>query len=348
MADSDATLPFTTLVHMITIKLTSSNYLLWRNQVATLLESQGLFGYIDGSIPSPTVSVSPTPDEVKRLATWNTQDKRLVSLLLSSLMEESMAETLGCTTSAKIWKALASAFNLSSKSREIQLRDELQQLRRGSRSVTDYGKLFHIYCDKLAAIGSPVSSVDKIHWFCRGLGPSFTSFSLTQLKLDPLPALRDVISEAESHALFQKSLEEPAGASTVAFAAHSSPAPFRGQRPSRQPKQNSSHPHTSSSGPRFPSNSRCPRRPYVPRCQICKIDGHFANDCPERFVRTSSTPSANLAEAFNAVSLSSADSSDWYVDSGASSHMTADKSALDHTAPYTAQVHKGDRGSGSA
>ncbi|CAH9137250.1 unnamed protein product, partial [Cuscuta epithymum] len=345
MADSEALLPFATLVHMITIKLTSSNYLLWRNQVETLLESQNLFGYINGSIPSPTISTSPTPDEQKLLAAWKTQDKRLVSLLLSSLTEEAMSQTLGCTTSAQVWAALASAFSLSSKSREIQLRDELQQLRRGSRTVTDYGNLFHTYCEQLAAIGSPVSQVDKIHWFCRGLGPSFTSFSLTQLKLVPLPALRDVIAEAESHALFMKSLEESVGASTVAFAAHSPPVPSRGHRSSRPPKQNSSQSHTSS-GTRFASNPRRPRRPFVPRCQICKIDGHFANDCPDRFVRTgSASNAAQLAEAFNAVSLNSAESSDWYVDSGASSHMTADKSALDHTEPYTAQIHKRDRGS---
>ena len=52
-ASSSPSLPLNTMVHMLTIKLTSSNYLLWKNQFVPLLASQDLFGYLDGTIRAP-------------------------------------------------------------------------------------------------------------------------------------------------------------------------------------------------------------------------------------------------------------------------------------------------------
>ena len=46
---SPSPLTFNTMVHMITIKLSSTNYLLWKSQFLPLLRSQGLLGYVDGS-----------------------------------------------------------------------------------------------------------------------------------------------------------------------------------------------------------------------------------------------------------------------------------------------------------
>ena len=45
-----APLPFTTLIHMITVKLSSANDLIWHSQILPFIESQDLVGHIDGSI----------------------------------------------------------------------------------------------------------------------------------------------------------------------------------------------------------------------------------------------------------------------------------------------------------
>lgn len=38
---------------MVTIKLTPTNYLLWRYQFVSLIESKDLMGYLDRSLPVP-------------------------------------------------------------------------------------------------------------------------------------------------------------------------------------------------------------------------------------------------------------------------------------------------------
>ena len=53
LASSFSFLLLNTMVHMFTIKLTSSNYLLWKNHFVPLLANQDLLGYLDGSIGAP-------------------------------------------------------------------------------------------------------------------------------------------------------------------------------------------------------------------------------------------------------------------------------------------------------
>ena len=39
--------------HVVTIKLTRDNYLLWKAQIVPYLRGQHLFGFLDGSRPTP-------------------------------------------------------------------------------------------------------------------------------------------------------------------------------------------------------------------------------------------------------------------------------------------------------
>jgi hypothetical protein len=72
---------------------------------------------------------------------------------------------------------LESTFSHRSKAREIRLKDDLQLMKRGTRPVTVYARAFKVLCDQLHAIGRPVDETDKVHWFLRGLGPDFSTFS---------------------------------------------------------------------------------------------------------------------------------------------------------------------------
>lgn len=138
-----APLAFTTLIHMIIVKLSSSNYLIWHSQILPLIESQDLVGHVDGSIVPPPKFDSPkyqTPND-KYLA-WKAIDQRLLCLLRSSLTEEALAEIVGFSTAHDVWLALETTFNHKYKTQEIHLKDELQSTKRATRSVTDIARVF--------------------------------------------------------------------------------------------------------------------------------------------------------------------------------------------------------------
>lgn len=110
------------MVHMLTIKLTSSNYLLWRTQFFPLLTSLDLFGYLDGNIraPYPTIPGSDgTPQPNVAYASWLTTDPTMRSLLCSSLTEQSMSEVLCVRDAHEAWTTFDASFSHKSKTHEL-------------------------------------------------------------------------------------------------------------------------------------------------------------------------------------------------------------------------------------
>ena len=61
-ATSSSPTSLTTIHHLITIKLTHDNYLLWKAQIVPYLKGQHLFGYLDGSTPAPPQSLTVETD----------------------------------------------------------------------------------------------------------------------------------------------------------------------------------------------------------------------------------------------------------------------------------------------
>ncbi|KAG6742734.1 hypothetical protein POTOM_053668 [Populus tomentosa] len=245
-SDSSPTLlPFNTMIHMVTIKLASSNYLLWKSQLLPLLDSQGLLGHVDGTLIPPLPFDPPTSQtpNSNHLA-WKATNQRLLSLLLSSLTEEAMAEAVGLSTSHEVWTALESTFSHRSKAREIRLKDDLQLMKRGTHPVTAYARAFKVLCDQLHAIGRPIDETDKVHWFLCGLRPDFSTFSTAHMAQTLLLCFSDLISKAESS--------------------------FRPNR-GRGYGSNSNSSHSGQSR----THTNQGRRP--PCCQICRLEGHYVD-----------------------------------------------------------------------
>lgn len=347
-------LPFSTLIHMLTIKLSATNYLLWEDQVTSLLSCQGLLGYVDGTLAVPPEKVTVDEKIVSNPAyvDWCFQDQRLRSLLLSSLTEEAHAETLGCKTSRTMWLALEEAYSPTSEDRAMSLREELQALKKGDKSVNEFGREFKSFCDKLAAMNSPVSEFEKSHWFLRGLGSSFANFSTAQMAVRPLPTFKELVSRAVSHNIFQNALDVSQPQPVAAFYAQKSRANQQyGGRNSNSGgaySMNSNQNHSGNpnrgnqqyGGRRnYPGNNRGKGKSYTPKCQICGEFGHSAEKCNDRYTRSNNNE-AQLAEAFHARCQLEPNKSDWwYADTGASAHMTPNTESLDSTAPYTGNDH---------
>ncbi|KAK2973618.1 hypothetical protein RJ640_022266 [Escallonia rubra] len=100
--------------HFPSIKLTRTNYLYWRTQLMPFLHDHSLFGYLDGSIPSPPTELpleegqtQPKPNPEFKL--WQEKDQILMSLLISSLTDEVSPLLVDASTSREIWDSLSTA-----------------------------------------------------------------------------------------------------------------------------------------------------------------------------------------------------------------------------------------------
>lgn len=136
-SSSDASLTINTILHMPTIKLSSNNYLLWKNLIAPFLRYQNLISHVDETSVAPTASIvvedksSPNP----LYTAWVEPDQRALLIIQDSLNEESMAEILGLLTAREVWTTLESAYSHDSIERKQNLRDSFRQLQKGSLSV---------------------------------------------------------------------------------------------------------------------------------------------------------------------------------------------------------------------
>ncbi|KAL6327530.1 hypothetical protein AAG906_021620 [Vitis piasezkii] len=288
------------MIHMVTIKLSSSNYLLWKSQLLPLLESQGLLGHADGSLEPPPLFDPPTSQtpNTKHLA-WKATDQHLLNLLISSLIEEAMVEAVGLSTSREVWTALENTFSHHSKAREMHLKDDLQLMKRGTRPVTAYTRAFKALCDQFHAIGRPIDGTDKLYYF----------------------------------ELFQKSLESLTPSTATFTSSHGSSQREGGFSRFRRGHGNGSSHEFSSHGQGRAQTTQGHRPPWF---QICRLDDHYANQCRQRYDQPQHDPSAHLAEAFNtSCSMSGNEASNWFLDTRASTHMTPAYSTLDQSTTYT-------------
>uniref|UniRef100_A0A2N9HI66 Uncharacterized protein n=1 Tax=Fagus sylvatica TaxID=28930 RepID=A0A2N9HI66_FAGSY len=265
---------------------------------------------------------SATPSPTLSFNTMQT-DQLVLSLLLASLTEEALSVVVGLTSSHAVWSTLETTFSHRSKSRELRLKDELQHMKKDARTVVEYSHEFKSVCDQLAAMGRPVDDLDKIHWYLRGLGSSFSTFSTTQLSLSSLPSFTEIVPMAESYENFVKSLELPStGSTSAAFTASSqvtNPPLLVGVV-------------VLLVGSRSRGGSRYQRNRPI-RCQICRGEGHYATSCRDRYSHSSNI--ANIMEAFTSCTLNDNQDSDWYTDTGATAHMTNDATQLDKSNTYT-------------
>lgn len=83
------------------------------------------------------------------------------------------------------------------------------------------------------------------------------------------------------------------------------------------------------------NNNRGGRRP--PHCQLCRTQGHYAGSCPNlASYAAAATPfDDSMGQVFHAPYHVSTMSPNWYVDSGASDHMTNSSDSIFNLKPPT-------------
>ncbi|KAK1408669.1 hypothetical protein QVD17_40643 [Tagetes erecta] len=321
-SSNDSTLSMNNLLHSITIRLSPNNYLLWRNQMIPLFAYQDLTDHIDGSRNAPPMQITTdgNPSSNPAYTAWLAADRCATIILNASLTEEAVAETIGSTTARQIWSSLEAAYSNTSVERVHHLKDILRTISKGSESLAEYNRRFKSYCDQLAAIGNQPEEAEKRHWYLCGLGASFEGFSTAIRASGCTPSLRELMAQAESHDSFLKSIH----ASSIA------PVVFTAESSNRN---NTRGNFRSNRGGRNGGRGRG-RRP--PHCQLCRTDGHYANQCPSlaQYATKASPTDSDIAKAFHAQCNIGTPIPDWFVDTGATDHMTNNPDVVPNATPF--------------
>ncbi|KAI4371295.1 hypothetical protein MLD38_019550 [Melastoma candidum] len=140
------------------VKLDDTNYLVWKGQVMAAIIAAGFEDFISGS-SSPPAQFLDSGDLLMNpdYKIWHRTDKAVMSLLFSALTSETLGQVVCCKTASEVWLTLKNRFESVSPSRVMNLKVQMQQLRKDGKTMQQYLSTLKNLVEQLAAIGEPVS-----------------------------------------------------------------------------------------------------------------------------------------------------------------------------------------------
>ncbi|KAG9444531.1 hypothetical protein H6P81_015871 [Aristolochia fimbriata] len=276
------TLTISNVSHRVSLKLDRSNYLLWRSQFLPVLYSQGVMGFVNGSITPPPALI-PNEEHSSLISNpayeaWFRVDQTIQSWILSTLSPGALGQLLGLTTAHTMWVSLEQAYASSLHSRVLQLRLELQNLKRGTLSILEYLERGKSIADNLSAAGQPVDQEDLVAYILNGLGSEYEPFIMSvTARTDPLSleSLQSMLLSQE-HRL---NVTTQLGGLTLSNTVPSASMANHTNTSSRGRGGRSTSRGRGRGGGRSTPNSthaqnNKPRPDTRPSCQICSKKGH--------------------------------------------------------------------------
>ena len=176
LSSSILTFTFTT-----PIKLDRSNYTIWKSQILSVIRANNLEGFLDGSrtcpnqlLPDESTSTNAAIiSENHAYTIWKRQHQMILSWLLSSISVEILSIVVNSKTSRKLWISLEEQFGSETAAKKVHLKMLLNNLKKGSMSITEYFCKLRSVTNELAMVGSPISSLDFITHLISGLGQPY-------------------------------------------------------------------------------------------------------------------------------------------------------------------------------
>uniref|UniRef100_A0A2N9I9W7 Integrase catalytic domain-containing protein n=1 Tax=Fagus sylvatica TaxID=28930 RepID=A0A2N9I9W7_FAGSY len=251
---------------------------------------------------------------------WIRQDKLLLNALLAGVSEGVVSHIANAETSMAAWKTLTRLYASRSRTRVMQLKEDLTLLQRGSRSVTEFLHSVKHIADELALIDAPVPNDDLTLYILNGLGSEYREIVApirTRATSLTFEELHDLLL---GHERYLKRLELASNPPVIT--ANISQRRYN-NRSSQKNDKKQAYSRPGNSGGFFQSKptanssaDSAPRgRHQGKTCHFCGFSGHTVTEC--RKLRRV------LAQA-NCTIMPQPATNRWMLDSGASHNITSE------------------------
>ena len=310
---------------------------MWNRQVLVLMDGYDLSGYLDGTVtaPSPTITTNGDTNANPAYTVWKRQDQLIYSALLGAMYIAVQPMLSTTNTSAQIWSTLASTYAKPSRAHVKQLKQQLEQWKKGAKTVDEYVQGCTTRFDRIALLGKPIEHEDQIDYIISGLPEEYKHLADQIEARDTPPSITEIHEKLINYEL---KLQAQAPATVVPMTANAAYTHNTGNRGSNNrnhnrflPKNNQTWQQQQTHQPRNNQNQGAGRG-YQGKCQFCGVYGHSARRCPQAPSSGSATPwqpQANIAQVphYNAAN--------WILDSGTTHHLTTDLANLSMHQQYS-------------
>ncbi|KAJ9566234.1 hypothetical protein OSB04_002200 [Centaurea solstitialis] len=337
MAPQSSVVQITTNTHF-PIKLTASNFPVWRKQVLSTLIGLDLDSFITGTTKPPSKLLAeskPNPD----YTIWHRQDQIIISALLGSCSDAIQPLLSSAETAREAWNRLNVSYANTSRSRIISLKSKLTKNPKGTRPVADFLNEMRTIADELALAQSPVSDEDLMVHILAQLGDDYTSIGAA-IKVRETPLSYSELFDKLVD--FERALQERDPPTTEVLTANFT----QRQHPRNSNRFYGANSNYSNRNHRTPNNKNNHSTWQPPNsegdrssrastfCKYCNIPRHDTKDCRKlaRFLKENHVTISPVVN--NTTPRSNPTSQSWMFDTGASDHITTDRSSLHPLSDY--------------
>ncbi|KAF5482133.1 hypothetical protein F2P56_002724 [Juglans regia] len=314
-------------------KLTPSTFPQWYAQFEALLIGYNLFDYVIGDNPCPPTTDPSIPNLQK--THWVRQDKLIFSAILASTTTAITPFISAAKTSKDAWTTLYTLYVSKSRTRAMQLKEELTIIKKVNQSFQEYLHTVKALVDEISLIDHPISKDDLTLYILNGLGSNFREIEAPiHAREKPLmfEELHDLLVghdaylrrlDATTQQLVASANYSNRGSGTSSCS-HSSKGfskngSGRGNSSSKPDSNSGTYRQSGGSKDNKKNHKSNSQRKYTPKCQICDALGHTTKYCPCLHC---------VEHIANYVSTSPAKDTTWLIDSGASHNITGDLANL--------------------
>ncbi|GMP63931.1 hypothetical protein CsSME_00025419 [Camellia sinensis var. sinensis] len=187
------TLLISNLNSFVTVKLDSTNYIVWKTHLQNILRATNLLCYVDGTCACPSATI--TDSEGKNVInpeflSWTQIDAHLLSCITATLTPTVFTSTY-----------LDKRFTSLSRSHIHQLKNKLSSIMKKSESMEDYLAQIKSLADQLALAASPIEDEDLVLITLNGLPSEYNALKVAIRARSEAITMEDLSSLLCSEAL---------------------------------------------------------------------------------------------------------------------------------------------------
>lgn len=269
------------------------NYVEWKFSVQAFLQLEGIWDVVDDTIK---------PEDESKRAEWDVKAKSRLILLVEPI---NFVHIQSAKTAKEVWDNLKRAFDDSGLLRRVGLLRVLITTKlENCSSMEDYVNKIVSTAHTLNGAGMQINDEWIATLLLAGLSERYEPMIM---------AIENGGVAISSDQIKTKLLQEMRSNTDVGCGSGGlgDTAMFTKKTHGKHRKQHYSQSHTD-------------KKPL--KCFECHMEGHFARNCPNRKTRSDNNKNHSSFTCF--VAGGSSTENDWFVDSGASTHMTHNKNNL--------------------
>jgi len=312
-----------------------ANFGAWKERMILLLQENELWDIVENTTTHPIV----VPTDATLLGAYNKKNIKAKRFILDAIKDHLIPHLTGKTHAYEMWESLTKLYQSTNENRKMVLREKLKSIKmtKAENVVTYLTRLTQVR-DELGAVGEAIVDSDLVRTTLNGVSKQWVVFVEGIVAREKLPGWErlwdDFVQEETRRGYVHGSSSTGHEEENVALATTSKKkfrkGPKGGQKPKGEGKKDMSK----------------------VKCFACHKFGHYAGQCPNKKKKqtTASTEVEDFSTKFDkefsliaCLSSRTTTSDAWYIDNGASHHMTVVREHLtDLTQCGDAEVVLGD------